>query len=247
MPYAKTEWFDLWFNSPYYHILYKNRNEKEAQNFIDKLTVYLGMNQRHKVMDLACGKGRHAIYLNSKGFDVEGIDLSEKNIRHAQQFGNARLHFKRHDMRQVYRYHTFDYVLNMFTSFGYFDSERENIQAIQAVAKSLKPQGRLILDFLNTQRAISELQPVSEFQSENITFHIKRFVQTPYIIKDITVNDQEQNYHFQEKVMALEKKHFLHYFEKSGLEALHIFGDYHLNPYDAQLSERMIFVASLSA
>ena len=70
-------WFTNWFDSPYYHILYKNRDEKEAQNFIEKLTNYLKINKESKIIDIACGKGRHAMYFNQIGYNVVGIDLSK--------------------------------------------------------------------------------------------------------------------------------------------------------------------------
>ena len=71
-----NNWFSSWFDSPYYHILYKERNFREAQIFIDNLTFYLNMDEGSKVLDLACGKGRHSIYLNQLGYDVLGVDLT---------------------------------------------------------------------------------------------------------------------------------------------------------------------------
>ena len=140
MPNRK-EWFDEWFNSPFYHILYKNRDDSEAQSFIQNLSQHLDFQQKHKILDLACGKGRHSIYLNKLGFDTVGVDLSEESIHFAKQFENERLKFVKHDMRNVFRAETFDYVLNMFTSFGYFATEAENLTAISATAKSLKKEG----------------------------------------------------------------------------------------------------------
>ena len=114
------EWFGEWFDSPYYHILYRDRDYQEAHAFIDKIVKYFDLHSTDAILDLACGKGRHSIYLNEKGYNVVGVDLSAQNITFASQYGNDRLHFYRHDMREVFRESTFDYVLNMFTSFGYF-------------------------------------------------------------------------------------------------------------------------------
>jgi cyclopropane fatty-acyl-phospholipid synthase-like methyltransferase len=87
------EWFSSWFDSPYYHILYKERDDKEAQLFMDQLSSYLQIQPEHHIMDLACGKGRHAIYLNQKGFEVTGVDLSPQSIAFAKIYENAHLHF----------------------------------------------------------------------------------------------------------------------------------------------------------
>ena len=92
-------WFKDWFNSPYYHLLYFNRDEKEAANFIDKLINYLNPPKGSFMLDVACGKGRHSIHLEEKGFDVTGIDLSEDSIEEALRFQTDTLHFYRHDMR----------------------------------------------------------------------------------------------------------------------------------------------------
>src|SRR3989344_5362829 len=121
-----TEWFECWFDSPYYHVLYKNRDFTEAELFIDNLVQLIKPSKSNRILDLACGKGRHAIYLNKKGFDVTGIDLSEKSIECAKISGNETLHFYTHDMRKLFRSNYFDIVLNLFTSFGYFEQERED-------------------------------------------------------------------------------------------------------------------------
>ena len=74
------EWFESWFDTPYYHLLYQDRNDREAQLFIDRLLGYLQVSGDMRMLDVACGKGRHAIYMNRQGFNVTGIDLSEQNM-----------------------------------------------------------------------------------------------------------------------------------------------------------------------
>ncbi len=111
-------WFENWFDSPYYHVLYKHRDFSEAELFIDKLIKYFNPNSNSRFLDLGCGKGRHSIYLNKKGYNAVGIDLSEENIAGASQFENENLKFCVEDMRNMDRTNQFDYVLNLFTSFG---------------------------------------------------------------------------------------------------------------------------------
>ncbi|MEO1050462.1 MAG: class I SAM-dependent methyltransferase [Bacteroidota bacterium] len=239
----KKEWFGEWFNSPYYHILYKHRDYNEARVFIDNLVKYFDFQKDHKIQDLACGKGRHSIYLNEKGFDVVGVDLSAKNIEHAQQFENDRLHFHIHDMREVFQEESFDFILNLFTSFGYFDSAKENEKAICSAAKGLKPGGKLLIDFLNTYTVVHNLVPCEEKLIDGIEFKItKRLSDDGFILKDIEFEDQGKQYRFQEKVKAIRKVDFLHCFEKAKLKLEGVFGDYNLNPYDEKHSDRMIFV-----
>jgi SAM-dependent methyltransferase len=237
------EWFGEWFDSPYYHILYKHRDEDEARAFIDRLSVHMDLRPDHLILDLACGKGRHAIYLNQKGFNVVGLDLSTQNIAFARKFENNRLKFYQHDMRAIWKKEKFDIILNLFTSFGYFDTEQENQLAIGAMAKSLVKGGKLLIDFLNPYTVIHNLVPQEIRQVDGITFYIRKFLsENGYIIKDIEIEERNSKQYFQERVKAIRRVRFLEYFQKAGLTLNNIFGDYDLNDYKAEQSERMIFL-----
>lgn len=238
----QKEWFDEWFNTPYYHILYKNRDYTEAQFFIDNLIQLLEIQKTHKLLDLACGKGRHAIYLNKQGLDVEGVDLSEESIQHAKQFENERLHFYEHDMREMYKDQFFDFVLNMFTSFGYFKTDEENQQAINMMAKNLKQGGKLVLDYFNTYKVINSLPVKEVIKRDEMDFDIHKYVDNSFIKKDISFKADEKSYLFTECVQALKKEQFNQYFEEAGLKVIHTFGSYSLENFDKSTSDRMIFV-----
>lgn len=240
---GKKEWFGEWFNSPYYHILYKDRDHQEARLFIDNLTGFFHLEPEHKIMDLACGKGRHSIYLNEKGLNVTGLDLSEQNIQYASKFENDTLKFRIHDMREPYSIQKFDFILNMFTSFGYFDSREENEETILSIAKALNSGGKFLLDFLNPYRVIHNLVSEEIKIKDGIEFHICRNLQDGFIVKDIEFEDDGLKYHFQERVKAIERFEFLEYFEHAGLKVRSIYGDYEFSEYHPENSDRMIFVA----
>jgi len=99
-PKSTENWYSSWFDTPYYHILYKERNYREAQIFMDNLTHYLNLPEKAKVLDLACGKGRHSIYLNQLGFNVLGADLSENSIAEASKNSNETLNFIFHENQE---------------------------------------------------------------------------------------------------------------------------------------------------
>ncbi len=238
----QEDWFSTWFDSPYYHILYNNRDEDEARMFIDNLLAYLHPKPESTILDLACGKGRHSVQLNQRGCKVTGIDLSEKSIAYAKQFENERLHFEVHDMREVYKPEEFNFVLNLFTSFGYFENETENVVALCAVAKTLKHGGKLVVDFMNTDLTIANLVTHEEKEVQGIKFHITRGIENGFIIKKICFTDKGQDYHFEERVRALREEDFLEYFGMAQLRLVEIFGDYNLSPFNRDSSERMIFV-----
>ena len=198
-------WYANWFNSHYYHILYNNRDEKEAEFFIDNLIKRLNLVTPSKLIDIACGKGRHATYFNTKGFDVTGVDLSQNSIEHAirQSIKKKNLSFKVHDMRELYKANHFDVATNLFTSFGYFEDETDEQKAINSISQSLKANGLLIIDFMNVNKVVDNLVVKEQKIIQSITFNIKRKVEDNYIIKDIEILDNNNRYEFQEKVKAL--------------------------------------------
>ncbi len=242
----QAEWFGEWFNSPYYHILYKKRDFNEAEHFISKLSQYLHMPPLANVLDLACGKGRHAIYLNKLGYDVTGLDLSQESIHFAKQFENEHLRFAVHDMRKPIVDGKFNYIFNLFTSFGYFDQKEENQLAINAMSNALAENGTLVIDFLNAHKVINNLVERETITEEGIQFHITKEVVNNYILKHIDFEDNGITYSFTEKVEALTEHDFLKYLNFAGLTVTAKFGDYRLNDFNLDHSDRLILIAQTS-
>jgi SAM-dependent methyltransferase len=234
-------WFSTWFDSPYYHILYKNRNEEEAQVFMDNITNYLNMPENGSILDLACGKGRHSIYLNKLGYQVTGVDLSVNSIAIANESSNESLQFKTHDMREPMN-ETYDAVFNLFTSFGYFDTYEDNIKTLKAIKDSINEYGFGVIDFFNSDFIIENLVAEETKEIEGITFKIKRFVENKKIIKEIRFEDNGETYNFTEKVSAFTLTDFEAMMEEAGIYLLEIFGDYKLKKFYKSQSERLIMI-----
>ena len=239
MKKEKNNWFASWFNTPYYHLLYKDRDYDEAAFFMKRLTEHLNLNEEDKILDLACGRGRHARYLNRIGFDVIGIDLSVENIAYAKEFEREGLLFKVHDMRIPYP-EKFEAIFNLFTSFGYFESKVDNLKTIKSIKEGLKPNGHAVIDFLNTKLAIKNLVPEEVKKVGNIEFHIEKYVEDGFIFKNIRFKDMGKDFLFTERVMALELQDFKEYFKDAEVNLVNSFGDYHLNDFDENKSERLI-------
>ena len=239
----QKEWFDEWFDSIYYHILYQHRDLAEAANFIDKIVAHLDIQKGDKILDLACGKGRHSINLSKQGFDVTGVDLSIQNIELTKQHESDLLHFEVHDMREVYQPNAFDYILNLFTSFGYLDTKEANLEVIRTTVESLRPGGKFLLDFLNPYVVINGLVENEKITIDNVKFNIRReYTDDEYLVKHIDIDDHGQHYCFYEKVKAIRRVEFLEYFERTNLQVLDVFGDYELSPYQMDKSQRLIFL-----
>jgi len=233
------DWYASWFNTPFYHILYKDRDHAEAMSFMENLTSYLNIPEQAHILDLACGRGRHSIYLNSIGYNVTGLDLSEESIAFAKQFETDNLHFDVHDMSKPY-HQQFNAVFNLFTSFGYFENEANNLNTIKAIKSNLKENGVGVIDFMNVNYVIQNLIDKDEKVVEGILFSQKRYEENGYILKDITFESNNQKHHYQERVKALNLNDFKAMFKMAGLTLLEVFGDYKLKPFHSVTSERLI-------
>lgn len=238
----QRKWFQHWFNSPYYHILYSKRNDEEAEFLIDNISAYLTPKADSRILDIACGRGRHSIYLNKKGYDVTGIDLSEQSIKYAQQFEQKNLHFLVHDMRKLFYINYFDIALNLFTSFGYFETEKEHVNALKGFRKCLKPDGTLVIDYFNTEKIIKNLTNQETKTIDGIEFHLHKFVAEGKIIKHINFEHKFKTYAFEERVQAFLLADFERMLNKSGFLITEKFGSYSLAPFDETNSDRLILV-----
>lgn len=234
-------WYSSWFDSPFYHILYKNRDQQEAQSFMETLTSFLNIPEHGTILDLACGKGRHSIYLNSIGYNVTGLDLSQQSIAFAKKYENDKLHFDVHDMSKPYT-QKFNAVFNLFTSFGYFENEKDNLNTIKAIKANLKPNGIGVIDFMNTEFVINNLKPEETKTVDGIDFNLKRTIINDYIVKNISFVNGSENYNYFERVKALTLTDFNSLFKKADVQLINVFGDYKLNIFNNKTSERLIMI-----
>ncbi len=238
-------WFESWFNSPYYHRLYQDRDESEAQAFIQQLTNHLRLKPGARILDLACGKGRHSRSLHDLGFDVLGVDIAPESIAYAQQFEEPGLKFAVQDMREPLNASPFDAVLNLFTSFGYFDSPEEHVAAMHTMAGALNPTGKLVIDYLNVSQVSQQLVPEEQRTIDNTHYVIRRWADAHHFFKEIEVQtpDQPTPLLFREKVAKFSSADFENMFIREGLQLREAFGDYALRPYQSEESPRLILIA----
>ena len=234
-------WYSSWFDTPFYHILYKDRNYEEAQSFMSTLINYLNIPEDGTILDLACGKGRHSVYLNRIGYNVTGLDLSQQSIASAKQYENDTLHFDVHNMSQPYN-KQFDVVLNLFTSFGYFENEEDNLNTIKAIKANLKPNGIGVIDFMNSEFVINNLKPDEIKTVDSIDFKLSRKYENGYIVKDISFEVAGKDYNYFEQVKALTINDFKKFFEAAEVNLIDVFGDYKLNKFNNKESERLIMI-----
>jgi len=232
-----------WFDSDYYHVLYKNRDYSEARNFIDNIVQYIDLKKGSQILDLACGIGRHSIYLDKIGFKVVGTDKSPNNIKKAKASKNQSLSFLQMEMIDDTN-HKYDVIFNLFTSFGYVNHDY-NLKTIKNIERQLKDDGIVVIDFMNTLFVKNNLVIEETKVIDDLSFKIKRRSDGKHIYKEIKFNDKK-DYFFQEKVMDLSLKDFEKYLIKYNLKIIKTFGDYNLNEFDIENSERLIMVIKKS-
>jgi len=240
---SKKDWFQKWFDSPYYHVLYRDRDEHEAELFLRNLITKLDLKKGSEILDLACGKGRHSIFLEKQGFTVTGLDISEKSIAFAKKNENPSLSFFVHDMRKPFRINFFDCVLNLFTSFAYFENIKENQQVLQHAKDNLKKGGVFILDFMNASYVIEHLCHEGMKTVEGIDFKIEKKVVDGFILKKISFTDKGNEFTYTERVQAIHFNELKHLVEGAGLKVIHLWGDYELNDFNENTSSRLIIAA----
>ena len=244
--FNSSNWFREWFNSPYYHKLYFEHDEKEASAFIIRLLNKLNPAEYSRFLDVACGRGRHSKLLATKGFDVTGIDLAPSSIAIAKEQENGHLHFFEHDMRLPFYINYFDYAVNFFTSFGYFRTEREHYNAIRTIANALKSKGTLVIDYLNVHYAEDHLVHKQEKVIDEVTYYLTKWFDETHFYKKIEIADEalEIPLEYTEKVAKFSLGDFNDMFAFYHLQLKEVYGDYSLGPYDVKKSPRMIMIAT---
>lgn len=242
---AGNAWYKDWFNSSFYHKLYFERDEKEAEAFIYQLVQHLNPAPGSRMLDIACGRGRHSRFLAREDYRVTGIDISPESIAYARQFEKENLDFFVHDMRLPLRGNYFDYAFNFFTSFGYFGTRREHDDTIRTIADSLKTGGTLVIDYLNVHYAEDHLVHNEMKQLGDARYEIHRWDDLNHFYKRIIVTDPSlpTSIEFTERVAKFSLGDFTDMFSYQGLQLQEVFGDYQFGEYDIRKKPRMILIA----
>lgn len=232
-------WYKEWFGEEYLE-LYSHRDAGEAQRHVDFVTRALGESADGPVLDLACGAGRHARALRERGFATVGVDLSITLLARAESVPRSA-----GDMRCLpFRRESFAWVLNFFTSFGYFERERENFEVLEEITRVLKPGGRFLIDFLNRERVIGELEPSEVRQHGDRKVTIERWYdrETRRINKRMRLEASGRRpATYLESVRAYDRDEVTIGARWAGLEVDALYGNFDGDPYQGD-SERLILV-----
>ena len=239
-----TDWFEQWFGEEY-HALYPHRDTEDAQRAVALVQRVAPWRPGERVLDLACGAGRHAAELERAGAEVVGFDLSPAMLHRARTLSAAAL--VRGDMRALpFRSRSFGVVVNLFTSFGYFRDDAEHRLVVHQIADVLAPGGRLVLDYLNADQVRQTLRRDSEEVRDGATAArvVRRFSEEGrYVVKEIEL--RAENRSFQERVRLFTAQELAGLLEEAGLRVTAQFGDYDGRPVSAD-TPRVILVGERS-
>ena len=197
-------------------------------------------------MDLACGRGRHSRFIHARGFDVTGLDLSPASIADARLHEAPGLRFGVQDMRKPFP-GTYDFILNLFTSFGYFADRADNLKVLRNVVVALRPGGRFVMDFFNLELVLRNMVQQATIEKQGVRFDIRKRVEDGIIIKDIDLVADGQSHHFEERVQALGFEELKALIAKAGMRVTDAWGDYKGHPFDLSSSPRLILFAEVGA
>lgn len=239
------EWYKDWFSNKYYLELYKHRDDKEAIDLINLIQRNINLEKGDKVLDVCCGSGRHSIELAKRGYDVTGFDLSNYLIGEANRLKrdikekNLKLKFLIKDMRNFNFKNSFDLAINIFSSFGYFENDKDNFKVFENINSSLKKGGIFVFDFLNEHYLRKNFVKMDSKSFNGKKVIQKRRIENNFIFKDIKIGDLV----FTERIKLYSCDYIKEILKKAGFRVVKVFGDYFGNKFSKNKSERIIIFA----
>jgi SAM-dependent methyltransferase len=236
-------WFKDWFNSENYLKVYRHRDETEAERLVQIILDNLNLEAKSKILDMACGSGRHAIIFSNKGFDVTAIDISERLIANAKENAvknNAKINFILSDILEYKTNEKFKLALNLFTSIGYFDIDEDNFHIITKAYDLLSDGGYFVIDYFNKNYLLKNLVPTTIFSENGLRITQNRSIQGNRVRKDITIQSKDSIEQFYESVRLYSYEEMNNLIKQAGFTVYKEFGDYNGSNYDTDSSRRLI-------
>jgi SAM-dependent methyltransferase len=242
---GSTEWFRHSFDELYL-TLYSHRGIGEARDLLACLSRFIPLTGA-RVLDVGCGAGRYLRALLERGEHPIGVDLSLPLLLHSRRIC-ADVPLVRADMRSLpFRAGSFGAILLMFTTFGYFLSDEEDLRVLRGVASLLDPQGRFVLDYINARHLRDHLILFSERRLESRTVEEKRWIDADgrFLHKESRVTDARDGEVriYRERLRLYDPAEIESMFRAAGLEIERRLGDYEGRPFDGSASARLLVIA----
>lgn len=239
-----SEWYKEWFDDDYLKV-YSHRNDEDAKTLIETVLKYIDIEKNAFVLDAACGAGRHSRLMAEYGFRVIGFDLSESLLKAANENrkkNEVYFHLVKSDFRQIFFKNKFDLILNLFTSFGYFESDEENFKFVTNAYRFLNRGGYYIFDFINKDFLTDNLIADTRKNIKGIEIFEKRKIENNRVIKNIILDNQGKKKEYIESVKLYDSEELIDAFKKIGYKIKKIFGDYKGSEFILKESQRLVII-----
>ncbi len=236
------DWYRDWFGTRYYALLYGHRDRSDAEGWVRAIMDRWKPRAGDRLLDMACGRGRHALHFAQAGMHVTGVDISEQSLAEAR-LAVPSAEFVVHDIREPWRGAPFPFVTCLFTSLGYTPDPADDQRILNAVADNLQPGGRFVLDVMNTARVLEGLVPTEDMELDGVGFKVERWFGNGVIHKRITVRDEGQERIYEERVRALWPEELTAMVTKAGLVVEDTTDGPAFAPFHPQRSQRFVLWA----
>jgi len=237
-------WFKSWFGSEYLEV-YSHRTLAEAQSHISFIRSQINPVPDWRILDMTCGAGRHMRAFKEMGFlNVIGADLSTELLKESRELLGLDTHLIQYDMRHFpFRDKSFDLILNFFTSFGYFRSEKENYQVLKNVSLALKEGGHFVFDYMNPVKILNQLVLSRTKEIEEGTILEKRSYnsKTRRVENTISINKGDKTSQYLESVRVYQVEELDKLFQDAGLSITNRFGGFDGSEFCADSKRLIIF------
>ena len=241
-----SEWFEDWFDTKEYLSVYSHRNEQDAKKLVDLILQNVNIPSGSKVLDMACGTGRHSILFAENGFYVTAVDLSKNLLEIAKgstECAGVNINFVHSDLRSFCVNSKFNLVVNLFTSFGYFEEECDNFKILEIAYNHLNENGYFVIDFFNRRYVEDNLIPESRDEIFDEKIIQKRSIEGDRVEKQIIIRKNGSEKHFHESVRLYCKEELFNALKFQGFKIKKIFGDSSGKSFDLESSPRIIIIA----
>jgi SAM-dependent methyltransferase len=221
-----TTWYTSWFDSPLYAALYRHRDDAEAHASVDLFERTTCLPRHSRVLDLACGSGRHVKECLSRGYDVVGADLAAARLAEARSLNSSDARLVRCDMKRLPFARCFDAVLHLFTAFGYFDDTEQDGQVLDEVSSCLRHGGWYMLDYLNAEAVRRNLVPVTRSKVNGCIVTQERSIVDDRVVKRITAECDGHSEEYCEKVRLYDPESLQSMLVNRGFGIHAVYGNY---------------------
>ena len=241
MDVIPPDWYKNWFGNEYLTV-YAHRDEAEAEDLIKLIHLNTTLTAGARILDLCCGQGRHVLRLAEMGYSVIGLDLSRTLLQVAKfrRIPTQKANFVQADMRFLPASQSFNLLLNLFTSFGYFEKDQENQAVLDQFNLVLKPDGYFVFDYLNTDHVLSNLVPSHSDTVGDYFIETERQITRNIVQKKITIHKDRLKTVFYESVKMYKPEEIKTMLYHSGLKILNIFGDYKGSDFNSSMPRLLI-------